>query len=367
MVSILVERGDPKMRQTDKRKTLLRDAGISLLLLLLAIGVCTWLSQAHDDNNPFAVSIFILAVALTAFFTHGYVWGILQSAAGVVCVNWLFTRPFGLFTLSVSGYPLTFATMLVVSVIISTLTSQIKRQEQLRFEAEAETLRANLLRSVSHDIRTPLTSILGASSLILETPDMPAETQRDLVGEIHKDAQWLIRMTENLLSVTKCSGTGVALKTEAEVVEEIVSGAVVKFHRSHPQIPVEVRRPKEIVLARMDATLIEQVLVNLFENAAIHGETTTRIWVDIVPDGEWVHIRVADNGVGFQPSQLPRAFDGYVAHDRSVAMRRNMGIGLNVCRAIIRAHGGDITANNQKTGGAEITFWLPQEEDPHGE
>lgn len=342
---------------------LFKNMGLSLLLLALAVMVCSFLSTAHDDNNPFAVPVFILAVALTACITDGYVYGILQSIASVFCVNYLFTKPFGEFDLSLTGYPLTFASMLVVSVIISTLTTQIKRQEQLRYEAEAETLRANLLRSLSHDLRTPLTSILGAASTMLESPDMPAQNRRELLLEIDKDAHWLIRMTENLLSVTKC-GTGVALKTEDEVVEEIVSGAVVKFRRAYPDTPIQVHRPENIVLAKMDALLIEQVLMNLFENAALHGETTTRIDVDILEENDRVRIRVRDDGVGFPEEMLPRAFDGYKAHEQDGG-RRNMGIGLNACRAIIRAHGGDIEAKNS-AGGAQVEFWLPGEEVNHG-
>lgn len=342
---------------------ILQNIGLSLAFLGLAIVVCAWLSRA-SVNGSFAVPVFILAVALTAWRTDGYVYGVLVSLAGVFCTNYWFTRPFHAFNFSISGYPLTFASMLVVSILISTLTTQTRRQEQMRYEAEAENLRANLLRSLSHDLRTPLTTILGAADTLLESPDMAQSDRQELVEAIDKDARWLIRMTENLLSVTKC-GTGVALKTEDEVVEEIVSGAVVKFKRAYPQMPIAVHRPQNIMLARMDALLIEQVLMNLFENAAVHGETTTRIDVDITADEPWVRICVRDDGVGFPPAMLKNPFGGYRAHEQQ-AGRRNMGIGLSACRAILRAHGGDISAANGPNGGAEVAFWLPGEEADHG-
>ena len=134
----------------------LRDTIMFIFIMGCAVGVCELLSACYDDNNPFATSVFILAVVLVSRFTTGYWPGILASAVGVVSVNYLFTYPFHEFNMSIDGYPLTFAVMLVVSVLVSTLTTQIKRQEQLRYEAERDRMRANLLRSVSHDIRTPL-------------------------------------------------------------------------------------------------------------------------------------------------------------------------------------------------------------------
>lgn len=146
----------------------LRDTIMFIFIMGCAVGVCELLSACYDDNNPFATSVFILAVVLVSRFTTGYWPGILASAVGVVSVNYLFTYPFHEFNMSIDGYPLTFAVMLVVSVLVSTLTTQIKRQEQLRYEAERDRMRVNLLRSVSHDIRTPLTAIMGLSATVEE-------------------------------------------------------------------------------------------------------------------------------------------------------------------------------------------------------
>lgn len=309
-------------------------------------------------------TIFAFAVFLISLLTDGYAYGVVSAICGMLAVNYAFTYPYFALNFNIPVNLISAVIMITVSILTGMLTTKIKNYEIERAKNERERMRANLLRAVSHDLRTPLTTILGAADTLLESPDMAQEDRQELIEAIDKDARWLIRMTENLLSVTKC-GTGVALKTEDEVVEEIVSGAVVKFKRAYPQMPIAVHRPQSIMLARMDALLIEQVLMNLFENAAVHGETTTRIDVDITADEQWVRICVRDDGAGFPPAMLKNPFGGYRAHEQQ-AGRRNMGIGLSACRAILRAHGGDISAANGPGGGAEVAFWLPGEEAEHG-
>ena len=342
-----------------KLRTFARDLLLSALILGAAVALSMALSRLHDDNNPFAMPVFILAVALIARLTEGYRAGIAASLVGTFCVNFMFTYPFWEFDVTLTGYPLTFAVMLVVSLIISTLTTQIKQQEQLRFEAEREKMHANLLRAIAHDIRTPLASILGASSA-LEEQALDPEGQAALVAEIHRDAQWLVRVTENLLSITRFAGGDVALKKTDEVLEEIVGSAIVKYHRQADALPVRVDRPESILIVPMDATLIEQVLINLFDNVSAHAQTATEIRLNISRERDRVVIRVADDGAGIPPALLPRLFDGapHLTESRPDD-RRGMGIGLSVCRSIIRAHGGEMSAANAPGGGAAFTFHLP--------
>ncbi len=357
------------MMNKEKSLRILRDMLASIGILGSVVLLSSFLSQLHNDSNPFAASLLILAVALIARFTSGYVYGIIASAVGVLCVNYFFTYPFLEFNMSISGYPLTFASMLFVSIIISTLTTRIKQQQRLRYEMQREKMRADLLRSVSHDLRTPLTSILGASSVLMEDGNLTDIDRKDLAREINKDARWLVRMAENILSVTKFSGDDVALKKEAEVVEEVLGSAIGKFRKNYGAVPIHVDKPDEILMAAMDATLIEQVLINLLENAVMHGKHTTRIDVRIAREGRRVAVTVEDDGAGFPPQMLPRAFDGQstVKDGDHPDGRRNMGIGLSACQAIVHAHGGDILAYNKKTGGAGVSFWLPDEEENHVE
>jgi len=213
----------------------LRDTLMFILIMGCAVAVCELLSVCYDDNNPFATSVFILAVVLVSRFTTGYWPGILASAVGVVSVNYLFTYPFHEFNLTIDGYPLTFAVMLVVSVLVSTLTTQIKRQEQLRYEAERDRMRANLLRSVSHDIRTPLTAIMGLSATVEESETLTDEG-RGMVEEIHQNAQWLLHLSENILSVTRfCARTAARFmqETRSTAARSSASGCRRRRNRTH--------------------------------------------------------------------------------------------------------------------------------------
>ncbi|MBQ8952981.1 MAG: DUF4118 domain-containing protein, partial [Clostridia bacterium] len=280
-----------------RRVRALRNLAILLSILGAAVLLSMALSGIYDDNNPFAMPLFILAVALIARLTEGYLCGIAASLAGTFCVNYMFTYPFWEFDVTLTGYPLTFAMMLIVSLIISALTTQIKRQEQLRFDAEREKMHANLLRAIAHDIRTPLASILGASSALREQT-LPAEDQAALVAGINRDAQWLVRVTENLLSVTRFTGGDVSLKKTDEVLEEIVGSAIVKYRRAPGALPVEVSTPPRILIVPMDAMLIEQVLINLFDNVSAHAQTATQIWLTVACQRDRVILTVEDDGPG---------------------------------------------------------------------
>lgn len=344
---------------------------ILLFLLLFSVAICLSLnlSKIHNDNNQFAVPLFILVVTLVARFTTGYVYGVVASLCGVFCVNFMFTYPYWEFDLTLTGYPLTFAAMLLVSICISTLTSQIKKHEHMRMEAEMEKMRANLLRSISHDLRTPLTSIVGSSSVLLEDKALSSTQHDELICEINKDARWLARITENMLSVTKFSGNKVNLHKEFEVVEEIISSAIVKFRSNHPQLQFIVKKPEEFLLAPMDATLVEQVLINLFDNAVEHGKSTSEIRIHIFEIKNTVSIEISDNGAGIPEHLFPHLFDGKASlfNPHSDNDRRNMGIGLSVCQSIIRAHGGSITARNNESSGACFVIALPTNEEKENE
>lgn len=339
-------------------KRMLADLGLTMLIPGLAILLSLALASVDNDNNPFAMAVFILAVSLVARFTNGYLWGIIASLIGTFCVNYIFTYPFWDFDVTYPGYPLTMAVMLIVSILISTLTSRAKQQEQLRLEMERERMRADLLRAVAHDIRTPLAAILGAGSALKEQ-ELSEEDRRALVDNIQKDAEWLVRMTENLLSVTRFSGSDARLEKKEEVLEEIIGSAVLKYHRNTDALPVSVEAPKEILLVPMDATLIEQVLLNLFDNVSAHGKHATRIWLHIKRETDRVLLSVEDDGTGIAWGLL--SFAPASSRVRSDD-RRNMGIGLSVCRSIVRAHGGECTVSKSRAhGGVCVQFYLPCE------
>ena len=335
-----------------------RDALITVGILGLATVVCTPLRLAGTTPG-FAFPVFVLAVLLISRLTDGYFYGIVAAILGVVCVNFAFTYPFLAFDFTIDGYPLTFLTLLTVSIITSALTTKMKKWEALRAEAEKERMRSNLLRSISHDIRTPLTSIIGSASAILDNPDLPKEQQREMLENVREEGQWLIRVVENLLSITRMGGETELVKDE-EVAEEILGFAARAFRKRFPGIAITVRAPEELLMVPMDPILIGQVLNNLLENAVIHGRTTTAVRLSVTQEGENARFSVADDGQGIPKDVLPRLFDGTLKHNETTKGdgKRNMGLGLSVCRAIVRAHGGHLNARNLEQG-AEFCFTLP--------
>lgn len=350
-------------------KRTLRNILITLTILAAATVICFFLQQSVG-TEAHAPLLFVLAVLFISRFTDGYGYGIFSAMAAVIAVNYIFTYPYFAFNFTITGYPLTFLVMLAVALSVSALTTQIKNQEKIRLESEKEKMRANLLRAVSHDIRTPLTSIAGSASVILENKNALSQDKvMELVANIKEEAQWLVRMVENLLSITRMNAENAKIDKQEELAEEVISAAVSKFEKRFPGIETEVHVPDEILLVPMDATLIEQVLVNLLENSVIHGRTTSRIRIQVSKQEETAVFSVEDNGEGIEESVLPVIFDGnLVARGESSDNKRNMGIGLSVCKSIIKAHRGNMRAENREEGGARMIFTLPMEmEEQHGD
>ncbi len=206
-------------------------------------------------------------------------------------------------------------------------------------------------------MRTPLTSISGVASVLASQPDMPVENRQRLLREIADDSDWLIRMVENLLSITRINAQPANLYKNSEAAEEIISEAVRKFRKRFPEMPVEIALPEELLLVPMDPILIEQVLGNLMENAVLHAQTATRIQVRLTQEGDSAVFEVSDDGVGVEPKRLKEIFD-------AVSTSAD-GRGLGICKAIILAHGGDIEASNRAGGGACFRFRLPMKEENH--
>lgn len=337
-----------------------RCAGILAGAMLLC-----YLLRMIDDSDVFVALIFELAVVLVSRFTNGYLFGLLASLLGVVGINYIFTYPYYQLDFTIAGYPLTFLVMLAVSVSVSTLTTQIKRQEQLRAEAEKEKVRSNLLRAVSHDIRTPLTSIAGSINAVLDGgEEVPVETRKALLVSIRDEANWLIGVVENLLSVTRISGDS-QLRKELEAGEEVLSAAAMKIQQLYPQLRVRIDAPQTLLMIPMDGILIQQVLINLMENAVRHGKTTTLVELSLRRERDLAVFEVADNGQGLSREQLPRLFSPTLhpqTQSGEADGKRNMGIGLSVCMTIVQAHGGTMQAENRPGGGAQFRFTLPLEE-----
>ena len=338
------------------------------LITMGIMAVCFALSLITDQVPRAEMLIpmfFVLGVFLVSVLTSGYVWGISASLFSVLAVNYAFTFPYFEVNFSIPVNFFSAVVMLVVAVVTCALTTKIKHAEKLKADSEREKMRANLLRAVSHDLRTPLTTIYGSSSMLLENFDRyTPEDRRNLLRGIRDDARWLVGMVENLLSVTRLDGGELKLHKSETVLEELIDAVLVKFRKRCPDQPVEVRIPDDFLSIPMDAVLIEQVLINLLENAVIHARDMTRLELLVHTRDNQACFTVRDNGCGIPEDRLSDLFTGYLgSSDRQGdAARRNMGIGLSVCSTIIKAHGGQIHARNLPTGGAEFSFTLDLED-----
>ncbi|MCL2368443.1 MAG: ATP-binding protein [Oscillospiraceae bacterium] len=254
----------------------------------------------------------------------------------------------------------------VAAQVALTLESHTLAEEQhkIRIDAEREKTRAILLRAISHDLRTPITSILGASSTMLEQEDvLDRETNRQLLTDIKENAEWLIRTAENLLTVTRISQESVRVKKTLEAAEEVVAQAVSIVRSRFPDCYIHIRSPKKLLFVPMEATLISQVLINLLGNSIKNSEKESLILLDLKRHGNDAVFSVSDHGRGIPEEVLDNLFEICTRDgEHAVDSVQGMGIGLSICKTIIQAHGGRIRGKNKPDGGAHFSFTLPLKE-----
>ena len=349
------------------KKQLLADSFFTFVTLVVVFLVNLFL-VTRFGTKTMTPMIFVLGVFLVSWKTQGYFWGITGSLISVLAVNWAFTYPYWAFDLISPECISSAVVMLIVAIMTGTLTTRLKQQEKLKAEAEKERMRAHLLRAVSHDLRTPLTSIYGACSAMIENyEDITPEQHRKLLGDVRSDAQWLVRMVENLLSVTRIDGEKVKLAKHNTVLEELIDAVLVKFRKHYPGQQIHVDIPCDFISIPMDAILIEQVLMNLLENAVFHARGMEHLWLRVTVQGNRAVFSVEDDGCGIPEERMAGLFTGSLDSEAPPDTgRSNMGIGLSVCSAIVKAHGSEITAANRPEGGARFRFSLEMEEPNHG-
>jgi two-component system sensor histidine kinase KdpD len=321
----------------------------------------------------FVTLIFMLSVVLISRFTHGYFFGSFSSLISAIAINILYSEfsP-SKNSLTSLNYLLSFTCVFVcvisVSIITCALTEQSREKEKIRIQAEKEKIKSNFLRAISHDLRTPLTSILGSNSAVLENFDtLSREEMIALLKNVNEESLWLIRMVENILSITRIDANDAKISKQYEAVEEIVGEAVQKFKKRFPTQAVTVKVPQEILLVPVDAVLIEQVLINLLENVIKHSGGSDIITVSVTQEKDDAVFEVSDNGRGISAEVFPQLFIGEIHGKENNCLDKSLGIGLSVCMSIIKAHGGTIEAENRKNGGATVRFRLPLEGEEHYE
>ncbi len=364
----------------ERRRSLRRSWLLFALVFLAATVGAFFFDRTASDPSLNIAMLYMLGLFIVARYTDGYLFGLLFAVLSMVSVNFFFTVPYGSLNFTMEGYQVTFTGMLIVAFITSTMTTNMKAQarelaaqEKALMEAQKEKMRANLLRAVSHDIRTPLTGIIGNTNSYLEMEEtLTAAEKRALVSNIRDDANWLLNMVENLLTVTRIDSEneGAQVKMSLEAVDEVVASSVARFRRRNPGAEVRVQVPSEVVMVMMDAMLIEQVLLNILQNAFDHAHSDRPAELTVEEETDRVLFRVRDYGVGIDPDRLKTIFDGEGyqppgwQEDEPPDAHKGMGIGLSICKTIVTAHKGEIWAENHGDG-AEFIFTLPKTEEAY--
>lgn len=239
-----------------------------------------------------------------------------------------------------------------------------REKEAAAVLAEREQLRANLLRTISHDLRTPLTSISGnASNLMSNSHNFDEETKQQIYSDIYEDSMWLVDLVENLLYSTRIEDGRMTLHTSTELVSDILEEVMQHICRKAKSHCLQVTYPEELLLVRVDAKLVVQVIINLVDNAMKYTPAGSAIVLTTGSAGDHVKITVADNGRGIADSEKEKIFQMFYSGSNPIAdCRRSLGLGLSLCKSIITAHGGKITVSDNKPSGTVFTFTIPSGE-----
>ena len=276
------------------------------------------------------------------------------------------TRIFGTVVIESLEEPDAFENSVLLSILgecaLALQSSDHARQmETAKRQAEDEKLRSDLLRSISHDLRTPLTSISGNAGMLLDSGSrLEEDTRRRMYGNIHDDAVWLTGLVENLLAITRMGQGQPELKRQPHLAQELVEEALSHLSRREKTHTVTVCHESELLLLRCDARLLVQVIVNLVDNAMKYTPPGSDIHIDTCRQGAMGVIRVTDNGPGIPDGEKEKVFHMFYTGNTTVAdSRRSLGLGLHLCRSIAAAHGGSITLEDAPGGGAAFSVFIP--------
>lgn len=341
--------------------------GYASALAAVAVATAAGLAMRSRFDVVNVAMVYLLAVVVVALRrTRGP--AILSAVLSVVAFDYLFVPPRGAFTVDDVQYLLTFAIMLAVALIISRLVESVRRQASaqaaLAVEAESERIRSALLASISHDLRTPLAVMAGASSSLAESGDRldPAE-RRALATSVFEQARDLSEHVAKVLQMTRLETGAMQVERDWTSVGEIVESVLARLAGRLAGHRVIVELPDDLPLVLVDATLIEQALGNLLENCAKHTPPDTVVRVRAQRRANDVVIAVEDYAGGVPDRDFERLFAKF-HHGTVEGAGGGVGLGLAICRAIVRLHGGQAWAEQVPGGGTAFRFTLPLERAP---
>ena len=355
--------------EEEKTEHLLNTADIiksvGMIILASVIGFGFWKLGMSESN---IIMVYILCVQITYVITTHQVYSLIASVVSVFVFNFLFTEPRYTLLAYDKDYPVTFITMFVAAFLTGSLSIRVKKQAKqvadAALVAQKEQLRSNLLRSISHDLRTPLTSISGnASNLLSNGEKFDVETKKQLYSDIYDDSMWLITLVENLLSITKIEEGRLNIRLQAEMLDEIITEALQHISRKKEEHKISFQTSEDFILVKADARLIMQVIINIVDNAFKYTQKGSEITITTQKMKDKAVVRIADNGPGIPDDIKPLVFDMFYSGAKNMAdSRRSLGLGLALCKSIITAHGGELELSDNMPHGAVFTFSLPIEE-----
>lgn len=329
--------------------------------------------EADRDDADALITGKEQAVAAWVFKNNKHAGATTDTLAGAKCLYLAVRaneRVFGVMGIAIGDDPLNSFESSATLSILGECALALDNEQVIRERGEAaviaknEQLRANLLRSISHDLRTPLTSISGNAWILMESGDGMAEPERHhLYQDVYDDSLWLIALVENLLSVTRIEDGTMGLTLTPELMDEVIDEALHHVSRKSVEHHIVVSPTDGFLLARMDARLIMQVVINIVDNAIKYTSAGSTITIDTRKDHGWVIVQIADDGEGIPDEVKPQVFDMfYTAGNEMGDSHRSLGLGLALCRSIVNAHGGEITVSDTFPHGSTFRFTLPAEE-----
>ncbi len=352
---------------TSKIQNHLSSILFSVFCMIAAAGITSACSRIFKHFSRSCLLIFVLFIILASCHAADRLYGILCSVFTMLWLKPGCADPCADFPYACADHLADILCAIIITVFISLFTFSLSKraalvsvaEEQLA-EAERESMRANLLRTICHDLRTPLTGIIGSSLTYLEHyGTMTEKEKKDLVRGIYESSTWLIHMAENLLTITRIKEIDLSINTREESVEEVVAEALQRTEMRHKGCEIRVSVPEEFIMIPMDATLIEQVIINLLENALLHSGTDRPIELLVTDHSGFVSFTVRDYGHGIPEHMLNHLFRVTRLNESPGGTKKGSGIGLVLCKTIITAHHGTIVGQNH-TNGAEFTFTLPK-------
>ena len=370
-----------QLLQQAKGKEAIISAAASQLNKLLGKAVVAYLSENGELSEPYMCpekegvagkycSDSEKAVAVWAMKNNKHAGATTDTLSGAKCL-YLAVRVnqnvYGVVGIAIEGEPLdAFENSVVLSIIGESALAlenekNAKEKEEAAILAKNEQLRANLLRAISHDLRTPLTSISGnASNLLSNGDEFSAATRKQIYTDIYDDAMWLINLVENLLAVTRIEDGRMNMNLSAELMDEVGAEALRHIDRKSVEHTITVKSSEEFILAKIDAKLIVQVIINIVDNAIKYTPEHSEITIATRKDKEQVVIEIADNGPGISEEGKAHVFDMFYSGANKIAdSRRSLGLGLSLCKSIVNAHGGTISVADNVPHGTIFTFTLP--------